>query len=103
FRGAERRGADAFAGRQHRPGQGPCVEAPSHRVAEPASHVAKVAGLTAVDVFADAAGEHHAVDAAQVGDRLGQVEREERRGQRPMSTWRVRLLWADGWRASPEP
>ena len=65
FRGAERGGADAFAGRQQRPGQGAGVEALAHRVAEPAAHVAEVAVLAAVDVFADAAGKHDAVDAAE--------------------------------------
>ena len=62
FRGAKRGGADAFAGRQQRPGQGAGVESPPERVPEPASHVAEVAILAAVDVFADAARQHDAVD-----------------------------------------
>ena len=83
FGSAQRRGADAFAGRQQRPGQRAGVEALAHRVAEPASHVAEVAVLAAVDVFADAARDHDAVDPAKIGDRLGQIERLERRRQRP--------------------
>ena len=59
--------------------------------AEPAPHVAEVARLAAVDVFADAAGEHHAVDASQACDRIGEIEmrdvvrqraRRQRRDQR---------------------
>ena len=83
FGGAERGGADAFAGRQQRPGQRAGVEPLAQRVAEPAAHVAEVAVLAAVDVFADAARQHDAVDAAELGDRLGQIERRERRRQRP--------------------
>ena len=83
FGGAERGGADAFAGRQQRPGQGAGVEPLAQRLAEPAAHVAEVAVLAAVDVFADAAGKHDAVDAAKLGDRLGQIERLQRRRQRP--------------------
>ena len=44
-------------------------------MAEPAAHVAEVALLAAIDVFGDAAREHDAVDAAEVGDRIGQIER----------------------------
>ena len=43
FGGAERGGADAFAGRQQRPGQRAGVDALADRLAEPAAHVAEVA------------------------------------------------------------
>ena len=61
-RSAQRGGADAFAGRQQRPGQRAGIDAPAYGVAEPASHVAEIARLAPIDEFADAAGEHHAVD-----------------------------------------
>ena len=74
FGGAERGGADAFAGRQHRPGQRARVDALADGAAEPRAHVAEIAALALVDVFGDAAGEHDAVDAAEIGDRIGQIE-----------------------------
>ncbi len=53
-------------------------------VPEPPAHVAEIAGLAAVDVFADAAGEHHAVDPAEIEDRIGEIEMLDRVRHRPL-------------------
>src|SRR5262245_39323026 len=76
--GAERGRADALAGREQRPWQRAGIDARADRAAETASHVAEVAVLAAIDVFADAAGEHHPVDAAELGNRIGQIEMLDR-------------------------
>ena len=73
LRGTERSSADTFAGRQERPRQRAGIDADADRASEPAAHVAEVAGLAAVDIFADAAGEHDAVDPAEIEDRIGEA------------------------------
>ena len=70
--GAEHGGADAFACRQHRPGQGAGIQALAQGFAEEFSKIAEVSRLAAVDVFADTAAEHHAGDVAVVGDGVGE-------------------------------
>ena len=42
--------------------------------AEPWPHVAEIARLALIDVFGDAAGKHHAVDAAEIADRIGEIK-----------------------------
>ena len=83
FGGAERRGADAFAGRQYRPREAPAVDARADGAAEPRSHIAEVAGLALIDVFGDAARKHHAVDAAELVDRVGQIKMRDVVRHRP--------------------
>src|SRR5499427_3955160 len=68
----------ALAGREQRPWQRAGIDARADRAAETASYVAEVAVLAAIDVFADAAGEHHPVDAAELGNRIGQIEMLDR-------------------------
>ena len=81
--------APSAVARMHSPagssGQGSAPASIRRRTAcaEAAPHVAEVALLAAVDVFADAAGEHDAVDASQLGDRLGEIEMLDRVRQRP--------------------
>ena len=81
--------APSAVARMHSPagssGQGSAPASSRLRSArpKPAAHVAEIAVLAAVDVFADAAGEHDAVDAAELGDRLGEIELRQRRRQRP--------------------
>ena len=74
FGGAERGGANAFAGRQQRPWErAVSMRAGSRgRACRPRSP--KSRSSRSIDIFADAAGEHHAVDAAEVGDRVGEIE-----------------------------
>src|SRR5262249_62210994 len=72
--GPERGCADALAGREQRPWQHAGIDARADRATEPASHVAEVAILATIDVFADATGKHHPVDVAELGDRIGQIE-----------------------------
>ena len=74
FGSAERGGADAFARRQHRPWKRALRDALADGAAEPRAHVAEIALLALIDVFGDAAGKHDAVDAAEIGDRIGQIE-----------------------------
>src|SRR5882672_5055274 len=74
---AERGGADALARRQQRPGQGTRVELVAQRQPEQPAHIAEVAGLAAVDILTHTAREHHAVDAAQIGKRLGEEQRAD--------------------------
>src|SRR5712691_789771 len=71
FGRAERGGADAFVRGQQRPGKRPGVDAGADGTAEAAAEVAEIPALAAVDVFADAAREHDAVDAAEIEDRIG--------------------------------
>ena len=78
FGRAERGRADAFAGRQQRPRQraarrcGARIACPSRRPMSPKSRV-----LAAIDVFADAAREHDAVDARR-DPRSGRSGRDAR-------------------------
>src|SRR6516165_5478802 len=72
--GAERGRANALARRQARPWQVARIDAPANGEAQPAAHVAEIALLAAIDVFADAAGEHDAVNAAEIDDRVGEIE-----------------------------
>ena len=74
FGSAERGGADAFARRQHRPAERATVDTLADGAAEPRAHVAEIAVLALIDVFGDAAGKHDAVDAAEIDDRIGQIE-----------------------------
>src|SRR5258708_27382949 len=66
--GAERGGADAFAGRQQPPWQRAGIDARPNGGAEPPPHVAEVAGLAPVDVFAAAAREHDPREGAAIYD-----------------------------------
>src|ERR1700730_120960 len=70
----ERGRPNAFAGRQHRPRQRAALNAAMESAAEAAPHIPEVAILAPVDVFADAAGEHEAVDMAKLADRIGQIK-----------------------------
>ena len=83
FGSTERGRTDALAGGKQRPRQRAGVEPLAQRLAEAAAHVAEIAILAAIDVFGDAAGHHDAVDAAKLGDRLGEIELGKRRGQGP--------------------
>ena len=74
FRRAEGGGADAFAGREQRPGQGAAVELLAQRFSEQAAEVAEIARLAAVDELGDAAREHH---AAEVTAGVEPVRQEE--------------------------
>ena len=71
--------APSAVARMHSPagssghGSAPLSTAPADRRPEAPAHVAEVAALAAVDVLADAAREHHAVDAAEIRDRIGQI------------------------------
>src|SRR5512141_552695 len=62
---AESRGADALAGGQQPPGQAPRLQSLLKGETQTAPEVAEVARLALVEVFADAAGEHHAVDVRE--------------------------------------
>src|SRR5262249_42285380 len=88
FGGSERGGADALAGREQRPWQRTGIDARADRTAETASHVAEVAVLAAIDVFADAAGKQARGAAAGLGERLAKRQmlargRRRRLGGRP--------------------
>ena len=84
FGGPKGGGADAFAGRQQRPWQRAGIDPPPNGAAEPAPHVAEVALLAAIDILADPTGKHQPIDAAEVTDRVGQVEVLDRRRQRTL-------------------
>jgi hypothetical protein len=52
-------------------------------VAKLGAEVAEVARLALIDIFADAAGKHHAVDATEFGNRIGEVKMRDIVRQRP--------------------
>src|SRR5205814_885694 len=89
-----RSGADAFAGRQERPRQRAGVDAGTDGTPEPEAYVAKVAGLAAVDIFSDTAGEHDAVDAAEIEDRIGEAQMLDRLRHRPLRPSGSMRPWA---------
>ena len=72
--------APSAVARMHSPagstghGNAPCVDALADGAAEPRAHVAEIPVFALIDVFGDAAGEHDAVDAAEIADRIGQIE-----------------------------
>ena len=72
--------APSAVARMHSPagssgqGRAPASSRRAHGAAEPPAHVAEIARFASVDVFGDAAREHDAVDAAEIGDRIGEVE-----------------------------
>src|SRR5581483_704531 len=70
--GAERRRADAFAGRKKGPRQlpNPCSDAGT----EALSQVREVPGLSFTNVFGHAAREHHSGDAFQARQGLGEIQ-----------------------------
>src|SRR5262245_45501644 len=78
---SDRGGADTLPGRQQRPRQRAFIEAARDGRAQQLSHVAELAGFPAVDVLADAARDHDAVDASEVLDRVGQVQMLDGVGQ----------------------
>src|SRR5215470_8897210 len=84
FGSAERGGSDALAGGEQRPGQCTLVDLTPDRLTQPATHVAEIAGLTAIDIFADAAREHDAVDPAELENRIGEIEMRDRGRHRPL-------------------
>ena len=57
------------------------IDAPADRAAQAPPEVAEVALLAAVDVFGDAAREHHAGDALDGLERIGEPERIDGRGR----------------------
>ena len=74
FGGAERRGANAFVRRQQRPRESPGRDPLADGGTKPAAHVVKILLLAIIDIFADAAGEHHAGHIAEIDDRVGEIE-----------------------------
>ena len=66
------------------------LDARADGAAESRAHVAEITIFALINVFGDAAGEHDAVDAAEIGDRIGQIKmfdvvrhRPRRQAQRP--------------------
>src|SRR5260370_21528681 len=79
FRSPKSGGADAFARRAQRPWPRTRIDTRSNGAAQPASHVAEVALLAALDVLAHPAGKHQPAPAAAVPDPIGPVAILERR------------------------
>ena len=52
--------------------------------AEPPAHVAEITVLAPINIFADAAGEHHAVDGAEIDNRIGEIEMLDVMGHRTL-------------------
>ncbi len=58
-------------------------DAPGNGAAESGAEIAEVARFAVIDIFADAAGKHHAVDAAELRDRVGEIKVRDIVRQRP--------------------
>ena len=81
--------APSAVARMHSPagssGQGSsaAVQPRAYRVAETAAHIGEIERLAVIDVFRDAAREHHALDRLEIRQRLGEVELPHGFRQRP--------------------
>ena len=51
--------------------------------AESGAEIAEIARFALIDIFGDAAGKHHAVDAAELRDRVGEIKMRDVVRQRP--------------------
>ena len=71
---SQHRGADALARLQQRPRQRPRIQPVADRLAEQLAEVTEIARLAAVDVLADAARKHDAVEPTERRQRVGQQQ-----------------------------
>src|SRR5262249_18569572 len=76
--GPERGGTNAFAGRQQRPRQCVIVDTAADRAPEPPTHIAEIALLAALDLFAPATGKNDPVEMAEIDERIGQIKMLDR-------------------------